>query len=172
MGECLLSYRKRTWTLEDYPVRLRRQRAGSMDRLGRLEPIKWWAQVINWWQMAGLGDTKEEALASLRANFETFCATHGTLPRPGTVAPLEFASSRLIERHEGLARDFLNRVLDLDHEECFISDESSLWDFHNEDTNEELHRKTIELYGMDVSDVDGAKLGLIFDRIASHQKGD
>ena len=40
-----------------------------MDRLGRLEPIKWIAQIINWWQMAGHGDTREKALASLRANF-------------------------------------------------------------------------------------------------------
>jgi hypothetical protein len=166
----ILSYRKRTWRFEDYAVRLRRQDVDSQEHFGRLEPVIWSAQIINWWQMAGHGGTEDEALANLRANFEQFCATHDTLPRPGTSTPLEYASSSLVERHERLAREFLRRVLDMDYQECFISDESSLWDFHVDDTNEEVYRKIVELYGVDVSDIDGANLGLIFERIASKQK--
>jgi len=35
---------------------------------------------------------------------------------------------------------------------------------------EELYRKIGELYGVDVSDVDGANLGKIFERIVSQQE--
>jgi hypothetical protein len=166
----LLSYRKTTWTIGDYPVRLRRQDVESMGPPGRFKPIVWTAQVINWWQLAGHGDTKDEALANLRINFENFRNSHDVLPRPGTGAPLEFAPSHLVDQHEVLARDFLGRVLDLNYDECFISDQSSLWDFHERDSNDALFRKISDLYGVDVSDVDGAKLGDILAKIAAHQR--
>ena len=61
----LWSYRKRTWTLEDYPVRLfRRSRPRKDFRHGRLK-IVWRAEIIKWW-LAGHGDTEENALASLQ----------------------------------------------------------------------------------------------------------
>ena len=118
--------------------------------------------------MAGHGDTKEETLANLHIAFENFRTTHEALPRPGTGAPLEFVPSILIERHEALARDFLNRVLDLNYDECLISDQSSLWDFHDSDSNDALYRKISDLYGIDVSDVDGAILARILEKIAAH----
>jgi hypothetical protein len=154
----VLSYRKTTWTIEDYPVRLQRQDVESMKPPVRGKPIVWSAQVINWWQMAGHGDTREDAVANLRISFENFRNSHEVLPRPGTGAPLEFAPSHLIEQHEVLARDFLRRVLDLSYDECFISDQSSLWDFHESDSNGALYRKISDLYGVDVSNVDGAIL--------------
>ncbi len=166
----LLSYRKGAWTLEDYPVRLRKQDVAALEQPGRLKPIVWSAQIINWWQIAGHGDTKEEAVANLRASFANFRDSHDTLPRPGTGAPLEFASSDLIERHEELARDFMTRIVDQNYDECFISDESSLHDFHADSTNDEYYRKIALVYGVDVSDVDGARLGLMFERISSHRR--
>jgi len=151
------SYFKTAWDIEDYPVRLRRQDVESLKLRvhGRNLPIVWTAQVINWWQMAGHGDTKEEALANLGIAFENFRISHEALPRPGTGAPLEFAPSILIERHEALARDLLHRVLDLNYDECFISDQSSLWNFHDGDSNDALYQRISELYGVDISDVDG-----------------
>ena len=166
----VLSYRRTTWTIADYPVHLRRQDVGGIESSGRGKPIAWTAQVINWWQKAGHGDTKEEALTNLRNAFENFRNTHDRLPRPGTGAPVEFAPSHLIERHEALARDFLYRVLDLNYDECFLSDQSSLWDFHDGDSNEALHRKISDVYQIDVSDVEGARLGDIFEKISAHQR--
>jgi hypothetical protein len=46
-----------------------------------------------------------------------------------------------------------------------VTDESSLWDFHSEETNEEYHRKIMEVYGTDVSDIESGNLVRIFERI-------
>ena len=52
---------------------------------------------------------------------------------------------------------------------AFVSDESSLWDFHSSDDNKDLIEKINEVYGVDVSDIQSAKLWQIFDRIASNR---
>lgn len=61
--------------------------------------------------------------------------------------------------------DFVRRVLGLDW--AWISDESSLGDFHDDKTNEALIAKVKEVYGVDVSDIQSAKLFEILDRIAA-----
>jgi hypothetical protein len=119
--------------------------------------------------MAGYGDTCDEAEQNLRETFAKYRNSHATLPRPGTGAPIEFAATDVVERHEELARDFMNRILSLDFDDCFISDESSLWDFNTGETNEPYYRQIMLLYGVDVSDVEGAKLSLILERISSHR---
>jgi len=164
----LLSYRKKTWTLEDYPIRLY-QPARVVGALGkRMRLIPWVAQVISWGLMSGQGNTREEALEDLRRHLEAWRANGGHLPRPGTGAPVEFAASNSVSKYEDIARDFLERILGLNYDECFISDESSLWDFHVGQRNDEYYRKIAIIYGIDVSDVEGATLWKIFERIAQH----
>ncbi len=41
---------------------------------------------------------------------------------------------------------------------AWISDESSLWDFHSNETDDALIAKIKELYGVDVSDIASARL--------------
>jgi len=162
----ILSYRKRAWNIHDYPIRISEQKAqGDSGQEGRMNLVRWSAQIINWWQMSGHGDTRDEAMSKLEESFRQFQATHDK--RPGTGAPIEFASANLIQKHEDLAREFLQRILGLNLDECFISDESSLWDFHNEETNEAYYRKIILLYNVDVSGVEGAKLGQILETISN-----
>ena len=156
----LLSYSKPTWNLEDYPVRYRRR-----DVVGAM----WFVQIVNWWQLAGAGDTKREAFAKLREGFESYRRGHDSLPRPGSGAAVEFASQETVRQYGAVARDYLDRMFSLDLDRCFISDDSSLWDFARDDSIDEFLRRTEELYGVDVADVEGAKLGLIFQRIDSHR---
>ena len=59
----------------------------------------------------------------------------------------------------------LFRKLEKDYRECWISDQSSLWDFHGEMSNEHLHRKIWDAYRVDVSDIESANLVEIFERI-------
>jgi hypothetical protein len=59
-------------------------------------------------------------------------------------------------------------VLGLDW--AWISDESSLWDFHHDETNDALISKIDEVYGVDVSDIQSARLTEILERIATRQK--
>src|SRR6266567_2659278 len=89
----LLSFRKTNWTIDDYPIRLRKQVVEPMEQHGRFKPVIWNTQIINWWQMSGSGDTEGEAITNLKENFERYRETHGRLPRPGTGAPLEYSST-------------------------------------------------------------------------------
>jgi hypothetical protein len=49
---------------------------------------------------------------------------------------------------------------------AFISDESSLWAFHEAGTTAPLIARIKELYGVDVSDIESAKPPEILERIA------
>lgn len=114
--------------------------------------------------MFGGGNTPQEAFQDLRKKFERFKATGKELPRPGIKVPIQFAASPRVDRHAELARDFKRRVLDVDW--AWISDESSLGDFHGEETNDALIQKIQSIYGVNVSDITGGNLADIFDRIA------
>jgi hypothetical protein len=70
-----------------------------------------------------------------------------------------------IEQYEPLANEFFEKILAMNYNECLVTDESSLWDFHSEETNEEYHRKIMEVYGTDVSDIESGNLVRIFERI-------
>ena len=166
----LLSYRKKTWELRDYPIRIRKQDVARGPSSGRLKTVPWNAQIINWWQLDGCGDTRERAPADLRSHLARCREANGSLPRPGTRVPIQFAPANIINHHVELARDFMARVFNLNYDECFISDESSLWDLHTDETNDDYYRKIMLIYGVDVSTVEGAKLALIFERIANQRR--
>ena len=92
----MASYFKSDWTLQDYPIRfrpIRPQRAWNMTSTPSYTLIPWTAQIINWWQMRGDGNTKEEAYADLEEKFREFKAANAKLPRPGTGTPLEWGST-------------------------------------------------------------------------------
>jgi hypothetical protein len=124
---------------------------------------------VNWWVISGGGGTKTEALQELQKSFATVKAENAKdgkkLPRPGTHVEIEFVSRERVNAHAELAEDFIRRVLNLDW--AFISDESSLWDFHSSDDNQDLIAKINDVYGVDVSDIQSAKLWQILDRIAA-----
>jgi len=164
-----ISFRKRDWDLSDYPVRLRRQETEPQPRSPRYKSHHYVAQVINWWAICGTGNTKEEAMRDLAANFANVRANRrdtGTpLPRPGKTEPIEFVSGERVYAHPELTDDFIRRVLDLSW--AFLSDESSLWDFHHEETNDAYFAKIKEVYGVEVSDIKSGKLCDIFERIAA-----
>jgi hypothetical protein len=127
--------------------------------------------IVNW-HLSGVGDSREEAFQNLRTTFAQVKSERRTtgelLPRPGTWAPIEFASQERINMYPELAEDFIRRVLEL---ECaWISDESSLWDFSGDETNDALCARIKEIYGVDVSDIQSAKLAEILERIAAIQK--
>lgn len=166
-----LATRKRDWVLRDYPVAIREQKNDPEYVGTRYRQYRYSAAIINWWVVTGLGDTKEEALQDLAKSLDTQKlerAKEGKpLPRPGTRVPIEFASQARVNRHAELAEDFVRRILDL--EWVWISDQSSLWDFHARESNDELIAKIKEVYGVDVSDIDSAKLCEILERLAEQK---
>ncbi len=162
----ILSFFKSEWDLDDYPIRMKHQKYDPSDLSGRLIPIPWIAQVINWELMVGYGDTKEEAMLDLKNKFDKY-RKKNELPRPGTKVPIkiEFASTNEIDNYEFIAVDFFRKILRMNLYDCFISDESSLWDFNTEETIEHLFHKILENYEVDVSDIESGNLVVIFKRI-------
>ncbi|MGB7151730.1 MAG: hypothetical protein WBD45_21415 [Terriglobales bacterium] len=166
-----LSLFKRDWELSDYPVVLREHEVDPNHAGNRLKPHRSSAAIVNWWVVTGGGDTEREALQELEKAFGAVKSERANakerLPRPGRHVPIEFASQQRVNAHAELADDFVRRVLALDW--AFISDASSLWDFHHAETNEALIARIKEVYGVDVSDIESARLSEILERIASTQ---
>jgi hypothetical protein len=163
-GKRLLSYRKSEWGLNDYPVRVRAQASDPKLKPKRFTLHKYLAYIVNW-HLSGTGDTREEAFRDLTTKFDTArLKAIAPMPRPGVMVPIELASSTKINVHPELAEDFIHRILEMKW--AWISDESTLWDFHGDETNEAFCRKIREVYGVDISDLESAKLPEILDRIA------
>jgi hypothetical protein len=158
---------KREWTLDDYPIRVWRRAVNERSHKSRLKPLQWSADVINWPGLSGSANSRPEALEELRKNFDRSKAERSSRPRPGTKVPIEFAASDRVGQHSELAKDFVKRVLDIDW--AWISDESSLWDFHENETNESISDKIRLIYGVDVSDISSGNLADIFDKIQEHR---
>jgi hypothetical protein len=161
-----LSLHKGDWELDDYPVVVREQKVDPNYSGRRLKHYRYAASIVNW-GLAGVGDTQREALQTLEKSFATAkverARTGMSLPRPGTHVPIQFASQERVKANPELAEDFTHRVLNLDW--AWISDESSLWDFHGNETNDILTARIKEVYGVDVSDIQSARLSEIFERI-------
>ncbi len=83
--------------------------------------------------------------------------------RPGTGPGIVFAANEAPARYPELSNDFIHKVLGL--EWAWLSDESSLWDFHSNEDNSEMYLKIGEVYGVDVSHVADANLMGIFTEI-------
>jgi hypothetical protein len=161
----LLSFRKRNWRLEDYPVLLRKLRDSSQSggKTVRWTQPAYDAQIVNW-HLLGTGETAAAALENLRERFNLACERLPSLPRPGTRVPIEFAAQERIAANSALADEFLHSVLDV--EGAWVSDESSLWDFILEDSLDDCYAKIRALFGVDVSDIPGTNLAAILERIA------
>jgi hypothetical protein len=80
--------------------------------------------------------------------------------------PVQFALQQQVDAHADLKDDFVRRRLGLDW--VWISDESSLCDFHGSGTNEAFHAKIKDVYGVGGSDTESGNLAQIIHRIATH----
>jgi hypothetical protein len=166
-----LSFRKRDWEMSDYPVVIREHEFNPDFSAPRFRQHRYFAYIVNW-AITGSGDTSDDAVGNLRSKFQSikneWKLQGRPLLRPGTVGPIEFASQEWVAVNKELSEDFIRRVLNLDW--AWISDESRLWDFHTNETNELLHAKIMEVYSVDVSEIESAKLSEILDRIAAERK--
>jgi hypothetical protein len=160
----LLAFRRRQWELGDYPLRYVDQVAKGREPTGRLQLPRWHVQIINWWTMSGSGETPESALAVLTENFNRY-RSEKPLPHPGTRVPLEIAATIEIEKRMPKLQEFASKVLGHEPGSYFVSDESSLWDFSRDDTLEPVFAKVRDVYGVDVSDVPGATIWKVLDRV-------
>lgn len=161
-----LSFRKQDWGPGDYPVQVVRQKTRRLaDEPDEAPAVPLYrADVVNWLGVCGTGNTPAEALADLAATLERIRAHRETMPRPGTRVPIKFASQERIAAQAALADDFIHHVLELDW--AWISDESSLQEFGNRETQTMYYEKIRARYGVDVSEIASGNLAEILERIA------
>lgn len=121
--------------------------------------------------MRGDGDTLDAANADLREQLRRHRDEQGSLPRPGTGRELDLklATTEKVDLHRELIADILQRVIGVAPGDCFVSDESTLWDFHEREDNAEYQKKIVELYGVDVSDIEPPTLVAIALRIRNRR---
>ena len=165
-----LSFSKRTWSVDDYPLRFRHWPEARVPMSMEGGQIPWHVQVVNWWMMSGSGNTKEEAYEDLRQALARFWSSRGYLPRPGTRVPIEFASMNGVKKFDSVARDFLQRILKQEPAFCLITDESSLSDFGNAEAVEQMVVQIKEHYGVDVSEIPDGNLVAIFRSIDASKR--
>jgi hypothetical protein len=107
------SYFKSGWTLDHYPIYVRIHPTSGTAGSSRARPLPWFATILDWPGLSGGADSGAEALADLRQNSDKF-KRNNKLPRPGTKVSVQFASTKRIDAHAALAKDFIKRVLELD----------------------------------------------------------
>ena len=145
----ILSYTKSTWNIDDYPLRYKKQtNTAKQYKFAEIKP--WAVQIINWWTMTELGETKEEAYQNLKNRFKNF-SENNKIPRPGKKVPIHFATTSDIDKLENLAVDFFEKILGIDYYGCFISDESNLSHFFKEET--EMLQKINSTYKLELTDL-------------------
>jgi hypothetical protein len=163
----VLSYRKREWTFEDYPIVVRRQSFdGVPDDIEH--ESRYWARILGW-LIDETALTKTEALTKLRSRYEMRRQLRidkgESIPRPGVKVPIQFASRERINAHEELAEGFIQRVLQL--EWALITDESNLWDFTTGESIKEFQDRILLIYQTAVYDIENGNLAEILERIAA-----
>lgn len=160
------SFFRHPWTLDDYPVDVRRQDPPDDAPTDRRE--RTWHEYlarIDGMVLVGLGDTPEAARAELAERFENYRSAHEALPRPGTIAPIQFASTARLDAHGPLRDEFVERILHMVPAQVFVSDESGLSQFP--DGAAEYSRRIMLLYGIDVDELADDRFPTILDAIAA-----
>ena len=156
----ITSFLKSDWSIDDYPLRYRKQTKTSPQM-----PL-WVVQIINWWVMTGAGDTREEAYQNLAQRVEERRAAGASLPRPGKRVPIVFASTRRVDKYPEIAERFLREVMGFaSGSPVFISDQSGVGDFSVGDRADEYTEKIRQVFGIDVTDIESGNLADIFERI-------
>lgn len=171
LAKFCLSFRRSDWQFTDYPIVVRESDYGAYPTDSpRFKPVPYSAFIVNWGLVA-TGNTQAEALSVLEATFREVkmerLRKSEPLPRPGATVPVQVAPAERVDAYPELAEDFIRRVLELDW--ALITDQSSLWDFNANETNESLYARIKEVYGVDVADIQSAQLCEIFERIATEK---
>src|SRR3989344_849001 len=156
--KCALSFTKRDWDFEDYPIRTWKIIDPHNDHL------PYAAGLTNWQAMITQGESPEKAMIPLKTHFEDAKKKGWTIRRPGTFHRLKvvFESGDNILRNEDLGYEFLDRIFGIKY--VFFSDVTKLIDFESVESKEQTIGKIKESYGVDVTDIFDEPLWKILDR--------
>jgi hypothetical protein len=181
----MLSYFKprNRWEFGDYPLLI----TNDVDEQGN--PVLFFAELVNWHGIGGFGHTVQEAIESLVLSFDSYRSKNITLPRPGTLFPrdyeplkikgIRFETREEISKYDDIAPEFYDRIL------CgylkgilFNSDITTLsaYEAHEDQAQakaqrEEVIKRVLEIYGVDIRDIYDGPLYKIFELVKSKLNG-
>jgi hypothetical protein len=88
------------------------------------------------------------------------------MPRPGSHVPIEFAPTDRVDADPQLRDEFIQQVLGFGPEDpVFISDQSSICDFGDDDRILEIRNRIKEVYGIEITKPEPVYLADLFDTI-------
>lgn len=159
----LTSFFRSEWLPEHYPVYVKKQ-------TGVPENARWCARVLNWAGPMGFGTSEQEARAILGEKLRRI-ASHRRergkpMPRPGTGIPIEFASTARIDADEALLDEFIGKALGYTpNDPVFISDESRISDFGDDERVTEICQNIQKYFGVVVDQAGSTYVVNILDKI-------
>jgi predicted RNase H-like HicB family nuclease len=148
--------------LEDYTLRITR----------REDWDSWEAELLEFFALKAAGQTREEAMQELeRLFFERVAymeAAGKPLPVPGEEPEMMFSTSAQIDAQAAMARDFFQRVLDMNYDDVFVSDATRLEEFG---TFEPLRARIKSVYGVDIGPELERPLWMVLGQIRQLSRG-
>ena len=159
----LASFLRSEWHPEHYPIAVREQ-------VGVPDEARWCARVLNWPGPVGLGPAKQQARAALEANLRAIAtrrrAEGKPMPRPGTGLPIEFASTVRVDANPALLTEFITKALGFRPDDpVFISDDSSICDFGDDERVLEIRAKIREHFGVTVDQPEPVRIADVLEAI-------
>jgi hypothetical protein len=159
----LTSFVRGKWKPEYYPIEIHTQDDVPSE-------AKWYARVLNWPGPTGLGKTKEEAHIALLNNLREIAQRRHqegkSMPRPGTGLPIEFASTTRVMNDPDLLEDFIIHILGFSlNDPLFISDESTINDFGDDERIIEIRQKIELRYGYHLEELEPVLIADVLDRV-------
>jgi hypothetical protein len=159
----LASFLRSEWRPEHYPMTVREQ-------VGVPDEARWCARVLNWPGPVGLGPTEQQALAALEANLHAIAtkrqAEGKPMPRPGTGLPIQFASTAKVSADLALLSEFTMKALGFRPDDpVFISDESSICDFGDDERVVEIRANIREHFGVTVDQPEPVRIADVLEAI-------
>ena len=163
-----MSYTKREWHLSDYPTLIRKNPVDDLNQA-------WVASIVMWPGLIGVGATPELAMASLSEKFSLAKSkkieSGSRLQRPGVKVPIQFAPSDRIRARPDVTLHFIESVLGFGaNEPVFMSDESSIYDFGDEERVEEIKNNIRQVYGEKIVMPESGFIADILEQVPSFKK--
>lgn len=166
----LASFVRSEWRPEHYPIVVR-------EHVGVPDEARWFARVLNWPGPVGLGPTRHEARSALEEQLRAIAShrreTGMAMPRPGTSVPVEFASTARVSSDPTLLSAFVTEALGFaPGDPVFISDETTIGDFGDDERVREIRERVRERFGVVVDVPEPVRVADVLDEIRERRSAD
>ncbi len=108
--------------------------------------------MLEFFALIASGQTESEARDELQRLFDERLIYHAAvgkpLPIPGEAPEPMFSSTSRIDAQAALARDFFTKVLQLDYDQVFLNDATTLEEFGDLSA---IRNRVFSLYGVDIA---------------------